>query len=192
VGRFVSTDPLQADPAVSSYAYAGNDPTTFVDPSGLGAVWGNPCTSFRCLLKGVLKLAGWHSGCERSRLCLGLFAANVIPFVGGDLIAGRIAGRIAVEGAERAVAIGRNMPGRVIPYAQAHGYDWYRGTPRLIPFRNKRVDMWFNRRWVRKEMRGGSRVVDIGEPLGMPPSDFYNMERAETEGYWNLVLDLQP
>jgi RHS repeat-associated protein len=97
VGRFLSTDPLQADPAVSSYAYAGNDPTTFVDPSGLGAVWGNPCTSFRCLLKGVLKLAGWHSGCERSRLCLGLFAANVIPFVGEDVWLARAAAKAVEE-----------------------------------------------------------------------------------------------
>ena len=115
VGRFLSTDPLQADPAVSSYAYAGNDPTTFVDPSGLGAVWGNPCTSFRCLLKGVLKLAGWHSGCERSRLCLGLFAANVIPFVGGDVWLARAAEKAAVEVSDATVLVrgGTNTVDRI-------------------------------------------------------------------------------
>jgi RHS repeat-associated protein len=35
VGRFISRDPLEADPAQSSYSYADNNPTTRLDPSGL-------------------------------------------------------------------------------------------------------------------------------------------------------------
>ena len=41
-------------------------------------------------------------------------------------------------------------------------------------------------------MRGGSRIVDIGEPPGYPSSSFYNMERQQASGYWNYVQDFQP
>lgn len=56
----------------------------------------------------------------------------------------------------------------------------------------ERTDLWFNQRWIRGEMRGGSRIVDIGEPAGYPPSVFYNMERQQVSGYWNYVQDIQP
>jgi RHS repeat-associated protein len=99
----------------------------------------------------------------------------------------------AVEGgAGGGVVIGRNMSGRVIPYAERHGYDYYKGTPRWIPFRSQKVDLWFNRRWIRSAMQQGSRIADIGEPPGMPPSVFYEMERAETSGYFNYFQDPQP
>lgn len=84
------------------------------------------------------------------------------------------------------------MSGRVTPYAERHGYDYYRGTPRWVPFRSQRVDLWFNRRWIRGEVKQGSRITDIGQPPGMPPSVFYDMERAETRGYFNYFEDLQP
>lgn len=102
------------------------------------------------------------------------------------------AGRAAKAGSRGTVAIGRDMGGRVVPYAERHGYDYYQGTPRLIPFRNQRLDLWFNKRWIRKEMRRGSDVVDIGEPAGMPPSPFFDMERAATRGYPNYRQDPQP
>ena len=44
--------------------------------------------------------------------------------------------------------------------------------------------------WV--ALRAGSRVVDIGEPPGMPPSDFYRMELGQVDGYWNYFRDMQP
>src|SRR6188472_1835852 len=36
--------------------------------------------------------------------------------------------------------------------------------------------LWFDKRWINSQMRRGNRIVDIGEPPGYPPSDFYNME----------------
>lgn len=41
-------------------------------------------------------------------------------------------------------------------------------------------------------MKSGSRIIDIGEPPGMPPSDFYNMELNQVDGYWNYFQDIQP
>ncbi len=110
-------------------------------------------------------------------------------------------GELSAPEATRTVTIGRNMGERVIPYAERHGYDWYRGTPRWVP-RNliervsprtlERMDLWFNRRWIRGEMGQGSRIVDIGEPPGYPPSRFYDMELDEVSGYCNYCRDPQP
>ena len=101
----------------------------------------------------------------------------------------------------RTVAMGRNMADRVIPYAQKNGYDWYKGTPgwvprgaieKVSPRALERTDLWFNKRWIKGEMRNGSRIMDIGEPPGYPPSTFYNMERQQVSGYWNYFQDFQP
>lgn len=103
--------------------------------------------------------------------------------------------------AERGVAMGRNMADRVIPYAEKNGLDWYKGTPEWVPRTAiekvspralEKTDLWFNKRWINNEMRGGSRIVDIGEPPGYPPSVFCNMERQQVSGYWNYVQDIQP
>lgn len=53
-GRFLGTDPLPpfvTDPYVSTYVYGGNRPTVLVDPSGMGAVWADTCTSAACWLE---------------------------------------------------------------------------------------------------------------------------------------------
>lgn len=101
----------------------------------------------------------------------------------------------------RTVAMGRNMADRVIPYAQRNGYDWYKGTPgwvprgaieKVSPRALERTDLWFNKRWIKGEMRSGSRIMDIGEPPGYPPSIFYNMERQQVSGYRNYFQDFQP
>ncbi|MBP6997264.1 MAG: hypothetical protein KBB39_14100 [Phycicoccus sp.] len=103
--------------------------------------------------------------------------------------------------AERGVAMGRNMADRVIPYAEKNGLNWYKGTPgwvprtaieKLSPRALEKTDLWFNKRWINNEIRSGSRIVDIGEPPGYPPSVFYNMERQQVSGYWNYVQDIQP
>lgn len=36
-----------------------------------------------------------------------------------------------------------------------------------------------------------SRIVDIGEPAGYPPSEFYSLERQQVSDYWNYVQDIQ-
>jgi hypothetical protein len=114
--------------------------------------------------------------------------------------AARAVERDAADSVERTVVIGRNMADRVIPYAEKNGYDFYKGSPKWIPrqiqnFAPKmlqKLDLMFNRKWIGNEMRGGSRIIDIGEPPGMPSSDFFNMESQEASGYWNYVRDLQP
>jgi hypothetical protein len=37
-----------------------------------------------------------------------------------------------------------------------------------------------------------SRIIDIGEPPGVPPSAFCNMELSQEKGYWNYIEDPQP
>jgi hypothetical protein len=108
---------------------------------------------------------------------------------------------VAAKGTTRTVTMGRNMGERVVPYAEKHGYDWYRGTSRWVPRKTlerispatlQRIDLWFNRRWIRREMRRGSDIVDIGEPAGYPRSAFYEMERREVSGYPRYRQDPQP
>ncbi len=131
---------------------------------------------------------------------------------------GRIAGNLAtiavttvtgVGGIARAsaarsapVAVGRDMAGRVVPYAEAKDLGWYRGTPRWVPRRTierlastearERVDLFFNKLWIRSRIAHGAKVVDIGEPAGYPPSRFYDMELEQLRDYWNYVRDTQP
>ena len=38
----------------------------------------------------------------------------------------------------------------------------------------------------------GSRIIDIGEPPGMPPSAFYKMDLEQVDGYWNYFHNIQP
>jgi len=68
--------------------------------------------------------------------------------------------------------------------------NFYTATPSYIPFRIQKLDLWFDKKWIRREVQQGSRVVDIGEPPNMPPSD--GMERPETHGYGNYSQDPQP
>ena len=114
---------------------------------------------------------------------------------------GRLRGDTAAKGTTRTVTMGRNMGERVIPYAEKRGYDWYRGTPgwvprktleRISPATLQRTDLWFNKRWIRREMRRGSDIVDIGEPAGYARSPFYEMERSQVSGYPRYRQDPQP
>jgi len=144
-----------------------------------------------------------HPGIGSCAMAVAVVASYAVPGAGLALKAAREG--IAVErlaragmaadrlaGAQRTVAMGRNMADRVIPYAEKHGYDYYKGSPKWVPFRNDKVDLFFNKRWINNEMRRGSQIVDIGEPPGMPPSAFYNMERQQVSGYSKYVQDIQP
>jgi RHS repeat-associated protein len=82
-GRFQSLDPLGTidSPEASQYGYARNDPTLFVDPSGMGAI-GNHCTSIICFC--------WHSY-RATALCGGIAVTGTVAVVGTtSMIGGRL------------------------------------------------------------------------------------------------------
>ncbi|MBU2111072.1 MAG: hypothetical protein KKE65_05390 [Actinobacteria bacterium] len=146
----------------------------------------------------------WLCGFFANPTVQGLVAGAAMPAprvaaLGGWLAKARFGRPAANSG--RTVAMGRNMADRVIPYAQKNGYDWYKGTPgwvprgvieKVSPRALERTDLWFNKRWIKGEMRNGSRIMDIGEPPGYPPSIFYNMERQQVSKYWNYFEDFRP
>ena len=66
-----------------------------------------------------------------------------------------------------------------------------RGLQRVAPKTLNRIDMAFNKRWINNEVGKGSRIIDIGEPPGMPPSSFYDMELNQVDGYWNYFQHIQ-
>ncbi len=91
--------------------------------------------------------------------------------------------------------IGENMRNRIIPYADRIGASYYK--PRSAQeFRHN----WLrnNRRWIRKQMRDGKEIVDIGPDVARRQargaSEYYEMERQEilSREYPFYKLDLQP
>lgn len=138
-----------------------------------------------------------------TRACEGYNSPGNIAACWGSVLAGakgavsvaKGAGLTGITKAARApktVGMGRDMKRRAIPYAEKHGYGYYGGTPSWIPFRSERLDLWFNNRWIKKQMRRDNEIVNIGEPQGMPQSPFYDMERRATSGYPKYREDLQP
>lgn len=106
--------------------------------------------------------------------------------------------------------MGRWMDGRVIPYADANGFGYYKGTPGWIhnPMANvvqradensiahnvlgramNSVDENFNRAWINTQINSGKRIVDIGVDLDSP---FYQIERRAVAGYSGYSQDFQP
>jgi hypothetical protein len=91
---------------------------------------------------------------------------------------------------------------RVTPNAEKNGMGRYKGTPGWVPWETiervasentvQKVDLFFNKRWIDKQMSSGTRITDIGEPAGYQPSPFYDMELERTGGYWNYFRDVQP
>jgi hypothetical protein len=79
----------------------------------------------------------------------------------------------------RTVAIGEDMEGRVIPFAQRNGADWYKPAP------DAPQTMWMenNRRWINDRMDEGCRILDCGAAPGRP-----NHPRA-TSPYYQMELD---
>jgi len=81
------------------------------------------------------------------------------------------------------VVLGRNMAGRVIPYAKSIGADWYQGAPADVS-----PTQWLqhNADWLQEQMDIGRQVIDIGEdPASFRPSPNYDMEQQMLQGYSN-------
>lgn len=47
---------------------------------------------------------------------------------------------------------------------------------RIAPNLLRKIDPWFNKRSILTQVSHGNKLVDIGAPPGMPPSEFYDMD----------------
>ncbi|MDQ0865108.1 DUF6531 domain-containing protein [Arthrobacter globiformis] len=128
----------------------------------------------------------------------------------GQKISQKMMATVTVRSDAGTVAIGRWMDGRVIPYADTHGYSYYTGTPswihdpmdkmrlradpeslagRVLTRAETSVDENFNRAWINTQINSGKRIVDIGVDLDSP---FYQLERNAVDGYPRYSQDFQP
>ena len=104
-----------------------------------------------------------------------------------------------VQPSTRTYVVGGDMKNRVIPYAQAHGYEYWTGpNSRIFDALNKlngRVADAYSsvsqRWWINKATRSGARVVDIGTAPGTQPSQLYQIELRRLDHYWNTVRSPQ-
>lgn len=86
------------------------------------------------------------------------------------------------------------MRHRVIPYANRIGASYYK--PRLAS--DARNWLENNRRWVRRQMKEGKEIVDIGPDEARRQtgtvSEYYEMERYEilSRGYTLYTWEPQP
>jgi hypothetical protein len=86
---------------------------------------------------------------------------------------------VAANTAPRAIVIGEDMEGRVIPYAREIGADWY--EPPAAP-----PSEWLpnNRNWINGAMDEGRPIIDRGPAPGRanfpnPTSPYYKAELGE-------------
>jgi RHS repeat-associated protein len=73
------------------------------------------------------------------------------------------------------IVLGENMRDRVIPFAERHGFEYYRpGSPGTFE-----ENLAANRSWLLGRLAEGSTVIEIGrDPLRPEPSPFYLMESS--------------
>jgi hypothetical protein len=114
-------------------------------------------------------------------------ARRVTPRKSVDAAEGSAAAVGGGSGDLAPVVIGRNMSGRVIPYARSIGADWYEGAPADVP-----PSQWLqhNADWLQEQMNQGRQIIDIGEdPASFRPSSNYNMEQQMigNSGYTNYL-----
>jgi hypothetical protein len=96
-------------------------------------------------------------------------------------------------GAEKAIVIGEDMEGRVIPTANRLGADYY-NSPEAPP------EEWMenNRQWINDRMDEGCTIYDCGAAPGRanypdPTSPYYKMELGEigNRGYPTTPVDVR-
>jgi RHS repeat-associated protein len=78
---------------------------------------------------------------------------------------------------KKPVVMGENVKGRIKPFAEQNGYDYYK--PRNWNMPN-------NRRWIKTKKKEGREIIDIGiDPRRKRRSKAYKMESEETKDYPN-------
>ena len=177
-GRFGGLDPLahgKGQGAQSSYLYAGDSPTSFVDPSGMGQVHPNTCGGWGCFFKQM------GEGCTKSAQCLVLVGVSLIdPMLAPEaeeLALGELAlsaDSSVVEGGELRLVIGRmndlEAPGAI-------GEDEYTLLEKLTPdLGSPRANWYRNASVLRGELRAGVKQIRDASP-GDREGQFLNAER---------------
>jgi RHS repeat-associated protein len=185
VGRFISRDPIRyAGGDINLYAYGANNPLRFMDPWGLDAWdWIHGGLDAFGLIPGLGEIAdGINAGLYALRGKWGYAAislAAMVPVV-GDLAKGGKYAYKAGNAARKAIVVGENMS-RVKAATRAlrdQGVNarWYQAW-KINPW-DPALAMRRNEAWIKRKMREGYDIYDIGIDAARPNrSPFYDMER---------------
>ena len=173
--RFLSEDPAGFSAGINFFAYVDNDPLNFTDPFGLDKNGLLDALQLGLDLLGLIPGAGEpfdliNAGISAARgdyLGAGLSLAAMVPIAGMAATAGK--------GARKAIVIGENMT-RVKAAAKALDATHYKPW-KIIPWDEAKA-LSRNEKWIRKKMRQGCEIIDIGiDPSRATRSPFYEMER---------------
>lgn len=173
--RFLSEDPAGFGGGSNFFSYVDNDPFNFTDPLGLDKNGLLDALQLGLDLLGLIPGAGEpfdlvNAGISAARgdyLGAGLSMAAMIPFAGMAATAGK-AGR-------RAVVIGETMT-RVKAASKAMDATHYKPW-KIFPWDEAKA-MARNEKWIRKKMKQGCEIIDIGlDPSRATRSPFYEMEK---------------
>jgi RHS repeat-associated protein len=199
--RWLNRDPIGERGGINLYRFNRNNPLRWVDPHGLdpafdGALDDLDSTgdagygeSGAAITQTLVDSAwtGYFSAMAQIALSEGIGAA--LGAIGDALGLGVAADAVGLEtpkpvpapkvnpcpGEKPPVVIGRNMNGRVIPFAQQNGFDYYQPGPPGTPAENLAA----NQQWLQSMIDEGRTIIDIGPGLNNPtPSPYYNMESS--------------
>ncbi len=152
----------------------------------------NPFEGLNNLVHGATILAEWYVGNPRESW---LDRLGLMPGLGvaGKGVKGGKAAIGLFRGSDEAaspgkVVLGRNMAERVIPHTRRVGGEYYAGTPRGLRWLPQQAEVWLNRWWLRRKIRKGYEIEDIGpDPRNSRRSPFYEGEHEtlRRHGYPN-------
>ncbi|MEO8397975.1 MAG: RHS repeat-associated core domain-containing protein, partial [Chloroflexota bacterium] len=187
----LTQDPIGLAGGVNLYAYAGNNPVGFSDPFGLCPEWvdGKPCdlnavASFAAGFGDAVSLGG--TDWVRNKMGTN----DVVDKDGAAYFGGQVGAVLTTAGVGSAAAgasearagkvvIGETMS-RVRAAAGSSAETFETGA------RSAKAIWKANSSWLRKAMRDGKEIIDIGTDATRPiRSQFYRAEKAliESRGY---------
>lgn len=174
--RFLSEDPAGFGAGINLFAYVDNDPLNWRDPFGLDKDGLLDALQLGLDLLGLIPGAGEpfdliNAGVSAARgdyVGAGLSMAAMVPVIGMAATGGKAA--------RKAIVIGETMD-RVRDAAKAMDAHAYRPW-RIFPPDPAKA-MARNEKWIRRKMKEGCEIIDIGinptRPGGRSP--FYEMEK---------------